>query len=116
VAQLGARFHGMEEVVGSIPTRSTSFQQLTVHSQPQATFLIRFSRSLCVRSNSFDFSVLSLGVFDRAVFADANRLSAQPPRWQPCQRALIFSAYDSFTSPQQESGCPGKTSPDGILL
>jgi hypothetical protein len=23
VAQLGARFHGMEEVVGSIPTRST---------------------------------------------------------------------------------------------
>jgi ABC transport system ATP-binding/permease protein len=29
VAQLGARFHGMEEVVGSIPTRSTkSFQQL----------------------------------------------------------------------------------------
>ena len=30
MAQLGARFHGMEEVVGSIPTRSTkSFQQLT---------------------------------------------------------------------------------------
>jgi len=26
VAQLGARFHGMEEVVGSIPTRSTNFQ------------------------------------------------------------------------------------------
>jgi hypothetical protein len=25
VAQLGARFHGMEEVVGSIPTRSTMF-------------------------------------------------------------------------------------------
>jgi hypothetical protein len=25
VAQLGARFHGMEEVVGSIPTRSTSY-------------------------------------------------------------------------------------------
>ena len=24
VAQLGARFHGMEEVVGSIPTRSTN--------------------------------------------------------------------------------------------
>ena len=24
MAQLGARFHGMEEVVGSIPTRSTS--------------------------------------------------------------------------------------------
>jgi hypothetical protein len=27
VAQLGARFHGMEEVVGSIPTRSTKFSQ-----------------------------------------------------------------------------------------
>jgi hypothetical protein len=25
VAQLGARFHGMEEVVGSIPTRSTIY-------------------------------------------------------------------------------------------
>ena len=25
MAQLGARFHGMEEVVGSIPTRSTKF-------------------------------------------------------------------------------------------
>jgi hypothetical protein len=28
VAQLGARFHGMEEVVGSIPTRSTIHNQL----------------------------------------------------------------------------------------
>ena len=28
VAQLGARFHGMEEVVGSIPTRSTRFNNL----------------------------------------------------------------------------------------
>ena len=28
VAQLGARFHGMEEVVGSIPTRSTIFKHL----------------------------------------------------------------------------------------
>jgi hypothetical protein len=27
VAQLGARFHGMEEVVGSIPTRSTKISQ-----------------------------------------------------------------------------------------
>ena len=25
VAQLGARFHGMEEVIGSIPIRSTNF-------------------------------------------------------------------------------------------
>jgi hypothetical protein len=30
VAQLGARFHGMEEVIGSIPIRSTkSAQQLS---------------------------------------------------------------------------------------
>jgi hypothetical protein len=25
VAQLGARFHGMEEVIGSIPIRSTNY-------------------------------------------------------------------------------------------
>jgi hypothetical protein len=33
VAQLGARFHGMEEVVGSIPTRSTNYfkNALRVH-------------------------------------------------------------------------------------
>ena len=30
VAQLGARFHGMEEVVGSIPTRSTKSRNLSV--------------------------------------------------------------------------------------
>jgi hypothetical protein len=29
VAQLGARFHGMEEVVGSIPTRSTIHKTIT---------------------------------------------------------------------------------------
>ena len=28
VAQLGARFHGMEEVAGSIPARSTIFNNL----------------------------------------------------------------------------------------
>jgi hypothetical protein len=33
VAQLGARFHGMEEVVGSIPTRSTNpFKYLETRS------------------------------------------------------------------------------------
>ena len=32
VAQLGARFHGMEEVIGSIPIRSTnnSFRDLSL--------------------------------------------------------------------------------------
>jgi hypothetical protein len=32
VAQLGARFHGMEEVVGSIPTRSTNFILLKINT------------------------------------------------------------------------------------
>src|SRR6185437_9741944 len=37
VAQLGARFHGMEEVVGSIPTRSTKAlraNSLETHTDP----------------------------------------------------------------------------------
>jgi hypothetical protein len=34
VAQLGARFHGMEEVVGSIPTRSTNFNNLQLSPPP----------------------------------------------------------------------------------
>src|SRR5207237_3802024 len=41
VAQLGARFHGMEEVVGSIPTRSTRFATL------------RTFRSLQIPANHF---------------------------------------------------------------
>jgi hypothetical protein len=41
VAQLGARFHGMEEVVGSNPTRST---------KPQSPSLIRALR--CSPPNS----------------------------------------------------------------
>jgi hypothetical protein len=36
VAQLGARFHGMEEVVGSIPTRSTNpFEKLASQDSRQ---------------------------------------------------------------------------------
>ncbi len=46
VAQLGARFHGMEEVVGSIPTRSTKcFNSVTIpirDSTFQKTFLNSF--------------------------------------------------------------------------
>ena len=30
VAQLGARFHGMEEVIGSIPIRSTKYLLLDI--------------------------------------------------------------------------------------
>jgi hypothetical protein len=37
VAQLGARFHGMEEVIGSIPIRSTkSNQQLSEAAEKSA--------------------------------------------------------------------------------
>jgi hypothetical protein len=36
VAQLGARFHGMEEVVGSNPTRSTRFPNRLVTEQTEA--------------------------------------------------------------------------------
>ena len=32
VAQLGARFHGMEEVVGSIPTRSTNYISFIINN------------------------------------------------------------------------------------
>jgi hypothetical protein len=39
VAQLGARFHGMEEVVGSIPTRSTNLlTQLNNHQSWRVCF------------------------------------------------------------------------------
>ena len=44
VAQLGARFHGMEEVVGSIPTRSTnSYRNL----DRQVSKWRRLRRGLC---------------------------------------------------------------------
>jgi hypothetical protein len=44
VAQLGARFHGMEEVVGSIPTRSTkSKTRINRTSQRYSTMRIRLT-------------------------------------------------------------------------
>ena len=46
VAQLGARFHGMEEVVGSIPTRSTnSFPIAALSAQPLWLYLGKESQS-----------------------------------------------------------------------
>jgi hypothetical protein len=42
VAQLGARFHGMEEVIGSIPIRSTNqFNHLEVLPFPPYGFELR---------------------------------------------------------------------------
>ena len=42
VAQLGARFHGMEEVVGSNPTRSTSLTLMTSVCILQSESTLRF--------------------------------------------------------------------------
>jgi hypothetical protein len=42
VAQLGARFHGMEEVVGSIPTRSTN--QISHFEAPPFRDFVAFCR------------------------------------------------------------------------
>ena len=36
MAQLGARFHGMEEVIGSIPIRSTNYS-LRIEAVPRAS-------------------------------------------------------------------------------
>ena len=44
VAQLGARFHGMEEVIGSIPIRSTNY--LLVNVRPPAGGLFRVWRDV----------------------------------------------------------------------
>jgi hypothetical protein len=44
VAQLGARFHGMEEVVGSIPTRSTIFSSTYRH--PALQFRVAWPSSI----------------------------------------------------------------------
>jgi hypothetical protein len=40
VAQLGARFHGMEEVIGSIPIRSTNKSNNLVESQKKNTITL----------------------------------------------------------------------------
>src|SRR6266853_6733902 len=45
VAQLGARFHGMEEVVGSIPTRSTNTFRSSDGSIPRSASILKIVRS-----------------------------------------------------------------------
>jgi hypothetical protein len=42
VAQLGARFHGMEEVIGSIPIRSTN--KSTAYGLPSFQLGVKFER------------------------------------------------------------------------
>jgi hypothetical protein len=56
VAQLGARFHGMEEVVGSIPTRSTSKPNNIADSQKNRdTLSIRWFLS-CAFCSAFAYT------------------------------------------------------------
>ena len=75
VAQLGARFHGMEEVVSSNLTRSTkTFQTLTVLSQP---------RTSSPESNWSPNSVLRMGTVPpnnsiRSAIIEVDRLSFAP--------------------------------------
>ena len=55
MAQLGARFHGMEEVIGSIPIRSTNTpSQMNAPGLPSAEFGVKLERSpLPVRSRTY---------------------------------------------------------------
>ena len=50
VAQLGARFHGMEEVVGSNPTRSTIFKRI---HKPQRDLQSAVDESGDLSNNAF---------------------------------------------------------------
>jgi hypothetical protein len=54
VAQLGARFHGMEEVVGSIPTRSTKFPNNSMNAPLPLSGAAPSGMLLRVEETSFD--------------------------------------------------------------
>ena len=55
VAQLGARFHGMEEVIGSIPIRSTNKSNNLADSQKKRdTLSIRWFSCCILRSTFYD--------------------------------------------------------------
>jgi hypothetical protein len=55
VAQLGARFHGMEEVIGSIPIRSTNLPNNSANQQQERdTLLIRWFSCCILRSTVYD--------------------------------------------------------------
>jgi hypothetical protein len=66
VAQLGARFHGMEEVVGSIPTRSTKTSigpaAIRVRKVEPARYSIIIK--LCPFASPISYSVQMLGMID----------------------------------------------------
>ena len=55
VAQLGARFHGMEEVIGSIPIRSTNkLNNLADSQKKRDTLSIRWFSCCILRSTFYD--------------------------------------------------------------
>ena len=55
MAQLGARFHGMEEVIGSIPIRSTNKPNNLADSQKKRdTLSIRWFSCCILRSTFYD--------------------------------------------------------------
>ena len=90
VAQLGARFHGMEEVIGSIPIRSTKYplrnQALTAGRFPQPSHGLA---SFGVKSLNLFFANPFRSRDDRAIFRLARpSLAAFPGRLHPPQLAV----------------------------
>jgi hypothetical protein len=69
VAQLGARFHGMEEVVGSIPTRSTKFlTQLDARTPNSFSHQTVGSSAPHSRQSGFEHAVIA--PHDRHILCD----------------------------------------------
>jgi hypothetical protein len=69
VAQLGARFHGMEEVIGSIPIRSTNhFNNLADSQKRRDTLSIRWF------SHAAPSAALSAAFLDRSRRTSSTRL------------------------------------------
>ena len=89
VAQLGARFHGMEEVVGSIPTRSTNSLNNLDGASPR-------DRCVCVM-----------------VCVITRRFGAHSQGFHRCP--LRFHPHVAVPFQHAQDGPPGKMSVMGIL-
>jgi hypothetical protein len=85
VAQLGARFHGMEEVDGSNPSRSTTkFQTLTVPPTAKSVFSAvhvpgQLSRTLRLRAAEYVFEIAMKGIELEDIDARLAALEAATP-------------------------------------
>ena len=80
VAQLGARFHGMEEVVGSIPTRSTIFTRL------ESITSRAFARIVQKTYNRPDSGDRKCSLFTRVIYppckhTDIDHRRCRCPKW-----------------------------------